>query len=307
MTDIFGFVFGNRMFHAFLCLVILFLAHSLNSVYQEHSFYESFETEIPSLTTLYSDITKYSFNTKTQSMWQKSFKLNEFDAVLQHSIPSLQYDAELFVNGKLYARTDKTLFSYPPQNHINDGHGNRIFSIDAADLGTRFTRYLLSNKLSNIITSWSIYDHADNLLGHIEPRGPHTPIIITDAITGKPAATIMLTFNSVTSIVQIEVKDVNSRLNDPRLLMILAAKLLLPEENHVTTSVDVSNCLMIIGIMIFFVLVLFVLLIVLANFIEPQINNKISSTNSSKYTTLDEVYKQAEQLRKELHASDSTH
>ncbi len=92
--------------------------------------------------------------------WTYDLNVPGYSGKIQQKCPTLNHDADLYINGHLIARTDRKTLSLNQMNYILDGMGSKLFQIKTGD----FAETLLNG--NKIVISLGIYDIAGKFIGY---------------------------------------------------------------------------------------------------------------------------------------------
>jgi hypothetical protein len=163
----------------FTCLLIVFgimsvfgFGISVIVIYSNGMKFETTQYPYPDFSSIQTYTAKKEIiNTR----WTYNLDVPGFTGQIKQKCPTHNHDADLYINDKLVARTDRKTLDVNQLNYILDGTGKTIFQVKTGD----FAETLLNG--NRIIISLGIYDPNGKFIGYYSGQN----FIIQNSITIK--------------------------------------------------------------------------------------------------------------------------
>lgn len=150
--------------------------------------------------------------------------------------PTVNHDAEFFVNGHLASKSDKKSFSLTSLTYIYDCHGDTIYIAEAAN----YNQGLIN--MNGIYVSLLVKDPDHNILGYVTSFKFYSESIqIIDYNTNLLAVQMDKNFFEIPWNWNIQINDMNSSVADLRLLSLLAGQLSFSPQTGTNNTSDGCN------------------------------------------------------------------
>ncbi len=94
------------------------------------------------------------------TQWTYDLDVKGFSGKIQQKCPTVNHDADLYINGKLVGRTDRKTLDINQLNYILDGTGNKLYQVKTGN----FAETLING--NKIFISMGIYDLNEKLIGY---------------------------------------------------------------------------------------------------------------------------------------------
>ncbi len=132
--------------------------------------------------TTFPDLDTFSATKSLSSQWKWKYKFDQFDGKIEHTCPSTQADVNVYVNGKIVARSDGKIATTTSRTYINDCNGKSIYETQTA---SPWETIINQNK---IIVSFLLKDLSNNVLAYVEGEHFFTDDIEIKDVNGNAVA-----------------------------------------------------------------------------------------------------------------------
>lgn len=132
--------------------------------------------------TTFPDLDKFSATKSLSSQWRWKYKFDQFSGKIEHTCPSTKADVNVYVGGKIVARSDGKIATTTSRTYINDCNGNTIYKTQTA---SAWETIINQNK---IIVSFLLKDPQDNVLAYVEGEHFFSDDIEIKDVNGKTVA-----------------------------------------------------------------------------------------------------------------------
>lgn len=169
-TDVLKRISGTVILITSAILVVLGFGISVVVIYSNGMKFESTQYLYPNFTTIQTYTAKKDI---VNTRWTYDLNIPGFSGQIKQKCPTINHDADLYIDGKLVGRTDRKTLDFNQKNYILDGTGKVLFIVKTGD----FTETLLNG--NKIIISLGLYDPSDKFIGYYSGQN----FIIQNSVT----------------------------------------------------------------------------------------------------------------------------